>query len=62
MCSILVANNGLAAVKFISYLRRWANSSFGHDRVVSTMFSAVSPSLSPQRLRVCNDEAILELL
>ena len=33
-CSILVANNGLAAVKFISYLRRWANNTFGHDRVV----------------------------
>ena len=29
-----MANNGLAAVKFISYLRRWANNTFGHDRMV----------------------------
>ena len=42
VCSILVANNGLAAVKFISYLRRWANSSFGHDRVVSMMVQCQS--------------------
>ena len=34
VCSILVANNGLAAVKLISYLRRWANNTFGHDRMV----------------------------
>ena len=46
-CSILVANNGLAAVKFISYVRRWASEAFGHDRTVTFVAMA-----TPEDMRV----------
>ena len=46
-CSILVANNGLAAVKFISYVRRWASEAFGHDRAVTFVAMA-----TPEDMRI----------
>ena len=47
LCSILVANNGLAAVKFISYVRRWASETFGNDRTITFVAMA-----TPEDLRV----------
>jgi len=38
--SVLVANNGLAAVKFIRSIRNWAFKRFGNERVVNLIAMA----------------------
>jgi acetyl-CoA carboxylase / biotin carboxylase 1 len=38
--SVLVANNGLAAVKFIRSIRSWAYKNFGSDRAVNLIAMA----------------------
>lgn len=38
--SILVANNGIAAVKFIRSIRKWAFTTFGSDKAVSLVAMA----------------------
>ena len=38
--SILVANNGIAAVKFIRSIRRWAFSTFGSEKAISLVAMA----------------------
>ena len=45
---ILVANNGIGAVKFIRSVRRWAYEMFGNDRAVQ--FHAM---VTPEDLKVC---------
>ena len=42
-----MANNGLAAVKFISYVRRWASEAFGHDRTITFVAMA-----TPEDMRI----------
>ena len=44
---ILVANNGIGAVKFIRSVRRWAYEMFGNDRAVQ--FHAM---VTPEDLKV----------
>lgn len=39
-CSVLVANNGLAAVKFIRSIRSWAYKTFGNERAVGLVAMA----------------------
>ena len=46
-CSILVANNGLAAVKFIRSVRMWAVRAFGDDRAVALVAMA-----TPEDIRI----------
>ena len=46
-CSILVANNGLAAVKFIRSVRMWAVRAFGDDRAVTLVAMA-----TPEDIRI----------
>ena len=38
--SILVANNGIAAVKFIRSIRKWAFTTFGNDKAISLVAMA----------------------
>jgi Biotin carboxylase, N-terminal domain len=38
--SILVANNGIAAVKFIRSIRKWAFTTFGSDKAISLVAMA----------------------
>ena len=40
LCSILVANNGIGAVKFIRSVRSWAYKTFGSERAVSLVAMA----------------------
>lgn len=40
MYSILVANNGIAAVKFIRSIRKWAFATFGSDKAISLVAMA----------------------
>ena len=47
MCSVLVANNGLAAVKFIRSIRSWAYKTFGNERAVALVVMA-----TPEDMRV----------
>ena len=46
-CSILVANNGLAAVKFIRSVRMWAVRAFGDDRAIALVAMA-----TPEDIRI----------
>ena len=46
---ILVANNGIGAVKFIRSVRRWAYEMFGNDRAIS--FHVM---VTPEDLKVCD--------
>ncbi|KAK9805253.1 hypothetical protein WJX72_008860 [[Myrmecia] bisecta] len=45
--SVLIANNGIAAVKFIRSVRLWAYNTFGHERAVSLVALA-----TPEDIRV----------
>ena len=55
-CSILVANNGIGAVKFIRSVRSWAYKTFGSERAVSLVAMATPEVLRPQaRLFACDD-------
>ena len=47
LCSVLVANNGLAAVKFMRSVRSWAYRMFGDDRAVGLVGMA-----TPEDMRV----------
>ncbi len=47
LCSILVANNGIGAVKFIRSVRSWAYKTFGSERAVSLVAMA-----TPEVLRL----------
>ena len=46
-CSVLVANNGIAAVKFIRSIRSWAYKLAGNERVVSIVAMA-----TPEDMRI----------
>ena len=46
-CSVLVANNGLAAVKFIRSIRSWAYKTFGNERAVALVVMA-----TPEDMRI----------
>ena len=46
-CSVLVANNGMAAVKFIRSVQDWAYKSFGHEHAVAIVAMA-----TPEDMRV----------
>ncbi len=46
-CSVLVANNGIAAVKFIRSIRSWAYKTFGNERAVALVAMA-----TPEDMRV----------
>lgn len=39
-CSVLVANNGLAAVKFVRSIRSWSYKTFGNERAVKLIAMA----------------------
>ena len=45
--SVLVANNGIAAVKFIRSIRSWAYKTFGNERAVALVAMA-----TPEDMRV----------
>jgi biotin carboxylase len=45
--SVLVANNGLAAVKFMRSLRSWANQTFGNSRAIALVAMA-----TPEDIRI----------
>jgi len=45
--SVLVANNGLAAVKFIRSIRSWAYKTFGNERAVALVAMA-----TPEDMRI----------
>lgn len=45
--SVLVANNGLAAVKFIRSVRSWAYKTFGNERAVAIVAMA-----TPEDMRI----------
>jgi hypothetical protein len=45
--SVLVANNGLAAVKFMRSIRSWANQTFGNSRAIALVAMA-----TPEDLRI----------
>ena len=47
MRSVLVANNGLAAVKFIRSIRSWAYKTFGNERAVALVAMA-----TPEDMRI----------
>ncbi len=47
MCSVLVANNGIAAVKFIRSIRSWAYKHFGNERAVALVAMA-----TPEDMRI----------
>ncbi len=46
-CSVLVANNGLAAVKFMRSVRSWASQALGAGRAISLVALA-----TPDDMRV----------
>ncbi len=46
-CSVLVANNGMAAVKFIRSIQDWAYKFFGHEHAVAIVAMA-----TPEDMRV----------
>lgn len=46
-CSVLVANNGLAAVKFMRSIRSWAVQTFGSPRAVAMVAMA-----TPEDIRI----------
>lgn len=46
-CSVLVANNGMAAVKFIRSVQDWAYKSFGNEHAVALVAMA-----TPEDMRV----------
>lgn len=46
-CSVLVANNGIAAVKFIRSIRSWAYKTFGNERAVALVAMA-----TPEDMRI----------
>ena len=46
-CSVLVANNGIAAVKFIRSIRSWAYKHFGNERAVALVAMA-----TPEDMRI----------
>ena len=46
-CSVLVANNGIGAVKFIRSIRSWAYKTFGNERAVAIVAMA-----TPEDMRV----------
>ena len=50
---ILVANNGIGAVKFIRSVRRWAYEVFGYEKVIS--FHAM---VTPEDLQVSNEDLL----
>ena len=45
--SVLVANNGIAAVKFIRSIRSWAYKTFGNERAVALVAMA-----TPEDMRI----------
>lgn len=45
--SVLVANNGIAAVKFIRSVRMWAFGQFGHERAITLVAMA-----TPEDMRI----------
>ena len=47
--SVLVANNGLAAVKFIRSVRSWAYKTFGNERAVAIVAMA-----TPEDIRMAD--------
>ena len=47
MCSVLVANNGIAAVKFMRSIRSWAYKTFGDERAVQLVAMA-----TPEDMRI----------
>lgn len=47
LCSVLVANNGLAAVKFMRSIRSWSYQIFGSARTVALVAMA-----TPEDLRI----------
>lgn len=47
VCSVLVANNGIAAVKFIRSIRSWAYKHFGNERAVALVAMA-----TPEDMRI----------
>ncbi len=47
LCSVLVANNGIAAVKFIRSIRSWAYKHFGNERAVALVAMA-----TPEDMRI----------
>ena len=49
---ILVANNGIGAVKFIRSVRRWAYEMFGNDRAVQ-FHVMVTPDCLKVSVYVC---------
>ena len=46
-CSVLVANNGMAAVKFIRSVQDWAYKSFGNEHAIALVAMA-----TPEDMRV----------
>lgn len=46
-CSVLVANNGMAAVKFIRSIQDWAYKFLGHEKAISLVAMA-----TPEDMRV----------
>ena len=46
-CSVLVANNGIAAVKFIRSIRSWAYKTVGSEQAVSIVVMA-----TPEDMRI----------
>lgn len=46
-CSVLVANNGLGAVKFMRSIRSWANQTFGNSRAIALVAMA-----TPEDIRI----------
>jgi acetyl-CoA carboxylase/biotin carboxylase 1 len=53
-CSVLVANNGLAAVKFMRSIRLWASQTFGHNRAIAMVAMA-----TPEDIRI-NAEHVMQ--
>ncbi len=53
LCSILVANNGIGAVKFIRSVRSWAYKTFGSERAVSLVAMATPEVLRPRDRLSC---------
>ena len=50
---VLIANNGIAAVKAIRSIRRWAYETFGNDRLVEFVVMA-TPQVISNILKVAN--------
>ena len=47
---ILIANNGIGAIKAIRSIRRWAFETFGNERVVSPPLAAAQSLLDTARI------------